>query len=88
VLTLTVTGLAADSGLAGGAAPRSGRRMLSILTMCGGALVGTRLLRPLGMWVPLVAAACVVSGLARYLSLSERSTKLVDSVQIPLGVRN
>ena len=31
VLTLTVTGLAADSGLAGGAAPRSGRRMLSIL---------------------------------------------------------
>lgn len=74
VLTLTVTGLAADSGLAGGAAPRAGRRMLSILTMCGGALVGTRLLRPLGMWVPLVVAACVVAGLATYLYLSDRST--------------
>jgi uncharacterized membrane protein YoaK (UPF0700 family) len=85
VLTLTVTGLAADSGLAGGAAPRSGRRMLSILTMCGGALVGTMLLRPLGMWVPLVAAACVVAGLAWYLYLSERSTNRVNSVQIPLS---
>jgi len=85
VLTLTVTGLAADSGLAGGAAPRSGRRMLSILTMCGGALVGTMLWRPLGMWVPLVAAACVVAGLAWYLYLRERSTTCVDSVQIPLS---
>jgi uncharacterized membrane protein YoaK (UPF0700 family) len=73
VLTLTVTGLAADSGLAGGAAPRSGRRMLSILTMCGGALVGTTLLRRLGMWVPLIVAALVVAGLALYLYLSERS---------------
>jgi len=87
VLTLTVTGLAADSGLAGGAAPRSRRRMLSILTMCGGALVGTMLLRPLGMWVPLVVAACVVAGVAWYLYLSERSTKRVDSVQIPLSRR-
>jgi len=75
VLTLTVTGLAADSGLAGGEAPRSGRRMLSILAMCSGALVGTMLLRPLGMWVPLVVAAGVVAGLASHLYLSERSTK-------------
>jgi uncharacterized membrane protein YoaK (UPF0700 family) len=75
VLTLTITGLAADSRLAGGAAPRSGRRMLSILTMCGGALVGTVLLRPLGMWLPLVLAALVVAGLAAYLYLSERSTR-------------
>jgi len=74
VLTLTVTGLAADSVLAGGAALRSGRRMLSILTMCGGALVGAMLLRPLGMWVPLVVAACVVAGLAWHLYLSEQSS--------------
>jgi uncharacterized membrane protein YoaK (UPF0700 family) len=87
VLTLTVTGLAADSGLAGGTAPRSGRRMLSILMMCGGALVGTMLLRALGMWVPLVAAACVVAGLAWYLYLSERSTKRVYSVQMPSETR-
>jgi uncharacterized membrane protein YoaK (UPF0700 family) len=85
VLTLTVTGLAADSGLAGGAAPHSGRRMLSILTICGGALVGTMLFRPLGMSVPLVGAACVVAGLSWYLCLSERSTKLMDSLQTPLS---
>jgi uncharacterized membrane protein YoaK (UPF0700 family) len=82
VLTLTVTGLAADSGLAGGAAPRSGRRMLSIRRMCGGVLVGTKLLQPLGMWVPLVVAAFVVAGLAWYLYLSERSTNRVDSVRL------
>jgi uncharacterized membrane protein YoaK (UPF0700 family) len=85
VLTLTVTGLAADSVLAGGVAPRSGRRMLSILAMGSGALVGTMLVRPLGMWVPLVVAALVVAGLAWYLYLSEPSTKRVNGVQIPLG---
>jgi uncharacterized membrane protein YoaK (UPF0700 family) len=83
VLTLTVTGLAADSGLAGGRAPRSGRRMVSILTMCGGALVGTMLWRRLGMWVALVVAALVVAGLALYLYLSERSTKREDCAQVP-----
>jgi hypothetical protein len=40
-------------------------------------------LRPLGMWVPLVAAACVVAGLAGYLYLTELATKRVGSVQIP-----
>ena len=83
VLTLTVTGLASDSVLGGGAAPRSGRRMLSVLTMCGGALVGTMLLRPLGMWVPLVIAACVVAGLAWHLYLSEQSSKREDCAQLP-----
>jgi uncharacterized membrane protein YoaK (UPF0700 family) len=82
VLTLTVTGLAADSVLAGGVAPRSGRRMLSILAMGSGALVGTMLLRLFGMWVALIVAAFVVAGLALYLYLSERSTKRVDCVQM------
>ncbi|MFD5542898.1 DUF1275 family protein [Streptomyces sp. NPDC127079] len=44
VLTLTLTGLAADSGPAGGAAPRSGRRILSVLAMLLGAFAGTELL--------------------------------------------
>ena len=83
VLTLTVTGLAADSLLAGGAAPRSNRRMLSILAMGSGALVGAMLVRPLGMWVPLAVAALVVAGLASYLYLSERSTQREDCAQMP-----
>ncbi|WP_217552211.1 YoaK family protein [Streptomyces sp. GbtcB6] len=44
VLTLTLTGLAADSGPAGGAAPRPGRRILSVLAMLLGAFAGTELL--------------------------------------------
>ena len=45
VLTLTLTGLAADSSPAGGATPRPGRRILSVLAMFLGALVGALLLR-------------------------------------------
>ncbi|MCX4437883.1 YoaK family protein [Streptomyces mirabilis] len=43
VLTLTLTGLAADSTPAGGEAPRPGRRILSVLAMFLGALVGAQL---------------------------------------------
>ncbi|WTO34311.1 DUF1275 domain-containing protein [Streptomyces achromogenes] len=45
VLTLTLTGLAADSSPAGGSAPRPGRRILSVLAMFLGALAGALLLR-------------------------------------------
>jgi uncharacterized membrane protein YoaK (UPF0700 family) len=85
VLTLTVTALAADSLLAGGQAPRSGRRMLSILAMGSGALVGTMLVRPLGMGIPLFVAALGGAGLASYLYLSERSTESVRGAQVSLG---
>ncbi|MEU5609017.1 YoaK family protein [Streptomyces sparsogenes] len=43
VLTLTLTGLAADSGPAGGRAPRPGRRVLAVLVMFLGALIGAQL---------------------------------------------
>ncbi|MEU3528949.1 YoaK family protein [Streptomyces sp. NPDC038707] len=42
VLTLTLTGLAADSTPAGGAAPRPGRRVLSVLAMFLGAFAGAQ----------------------------------------------
>jgi uncharacterized membrane protein YoaK (UPF0700 family) len=45
VLTLTLTGLAADSHLAGGPGARPHRRLGSILAMLTGAAVGTILLR-------------------------------------------
>ena len=73
VLTLTVTGLAADSRLAGGAGSRGGRRILSILTMCGGALTGAMLLRRFGISITLIGTTLVVAGLASYLFSSERS---------------
>ena len=40
VLTLTLTGLAADSWLAGGHSPRAGRRVAAVGLMFAGALVG------------------------------------------------
>ncbi|MFE3876322.1 YoaK family protein [Kitasatospora sp. NPDC059146] len=43
VLTLTLTGLAADSAPAGGTAPRPGRRILSALAMLLGGLAGAAL---------------------------------------------
>jgi uncharacterized membrane protein YoaK (UPF0700 family) len=49
VLTLTLTGLAADSRAAGGTAPRPGRRVLSVVAMFLGALIGGLLLLHVGL---------------------------------------
>ncbi|MFH8775773.1 YoaK family protein [Streptomyces sp. NPDC017958] len=67
VLTLTLTGLAADSTPAGGAAPRPGRRVLSVLAMLLGAFVGAELLLhghlvlTLGLALLLLALTTVVT---------------------------
>jgi uncharacterized membrane protein YoaK (UPF0700 family) len=45
VLTLTITGLAADSSLAGGSNPRWQRRLAAILAMIAGAAAGALMLR-------------------------------------------
>jgi uncharacterized membrane protein YoaK (UPF0700 family) len=60
VLTMTLTGLAADSSLAGGSNPRSMRRLGGVLAMLIGAAAGAAMIlhlaRPL-LWPLLVAAA-------------------------------
>jgi uncharacterized membrane protein YoaK (UPF0700 family) len=61
VLTLTLTGLAADSSLAGGNNPRSLRRIFSVVAMFGGAAIGAILLRH-GLALPLVIAGVGVLG--------------------------
>src|SRR5258705_3059658 len=55
VLTLTITGLAADSRFAGGTSPRLRPRLLAVLLMFLGAAIGTLLLRRSLVW-PLVTA--------------------------------
>src|SRR5207249_12110546 len=55
VLTLTLTGLAADSSFAGGDNPRSLRRIFSVVAMFGGAAIGAILLL-YGLALPLVVA--------------------------------
>ncbi|GAB2908414.1 DUF1275 family protein [Streptomyces heilongjiangensis] len=67
VLTLTLTGLAADSTPGGGPAPRPGRRILSVLAMFLGALAGALLLRhagltaTLGLILLLLAPTCAAA---------------------------
>jgi uncharacterized membrane protein YoaK (UPF0700 family) len=60
VLTLTLTGLAADSRLAGGRSPRAGRRLAAVGLMAAGALAGALLLR-VDVALPVLAAALVIA---------------------------
>jgi uncharacterized membrane protein YoaK (UPF0700 family) len=60
VLTLTLTGLAADSWLAGGHSPRAGRRLAAVGLMATGALAGALLLR-VDVALPVLAAAVVIA---------------------------
>jgi uncharacterized membrane protein YoaK (UPF0700 family) len=56
VLTLTLTGLAAESRLAGGTGKGTVRRVAAVVTMLAGAICGALLLRS-GRTLPLAAAA-------------------------------
>jgi uncharacterized membrane protein YoaK (UPF0700 family) len=62
VLTLTLTGLAADSSVAGGTNPHPVRRLGSVLAMFAGALVGALLVLHVGLAWPLTVAALLAAG--------------------------
>ena len=63
VLTLTLTGLAADNRLAGGRGAQPHRRLGSVAAMLGGAVVGALLL-PVSFAGVLGVAAAVLAGVA------------------------
>jgi uncharacterized membrane protein YoaK (UPF0700 family) len=44
VLTMTITGIAADTHVAGGTGSKAGRRLISIAAMLGGAVAGGALI--------------------------------------------
>jgi uncharacterized membrane protein YoaK (UPF0700 family) len=65
VLTLTITGIAADSALAGGTGSKAGRRLVSIAAMLAGAAIGAVLIRHTQAFIPLaIALATVITGAA------------------------
>ena len=68
VLTLTLTGLAADSALAGGKSPNPWRRIVSTVTMFLGAAIGAFLIFHFGVSAVLAFALAllVVTGIAAY----------------------
>jgi uncharacterized membrane protein YoaK (UPF0700 family) len=70
VLTMTLTGLAADSALAGGSSPHAARRVTSVLAMLAGAAVGAWLYLHHGAGPPLAVAAgaAAVTAIAGYAS--------------------
>jgi uncharacterized membrane protein YoaK (UPF0700 family) len=68
VLTLTLTGIAADSTLAGGSNPRPGRRLAATVTMLSGAAVGAFVVLSIGV-VAVLATTLVLlvfNGIASY----------------------
>ena len=65
VLTLTITGIAADSSLGGGKGSRAGRRLVPVVTMAVGALVGAALVLHAQPYDSLaIALAVTVAGAA------------------------
>jgi uncharacterized membrane protein YoaK (UPF0700 family) len=64
VLTLTLTGLAADSRLAGGSGGHPARRLISVSAMLTGALVGALLVIHVDLVLPLALAAVLMASTA------------------------
>lgn len=64
VLTLTITGTAADSALAGGRGSLSGRRLIAVASMLLGALIGAALAIHVRIVLPLVIALVVIVAVA------------------------
>jgi uncharacterized membrane protein YoaK (UPF0700 family) len=60
VLTLTITGIAADSTIAGGAGSTTGRRVVSVTAMLVGALIGAVFVLHVAIVLPLAVALVVL----------------------------
>jgi uncharacterized membrane protein YoaK (UPF0700 family) len=73
VLTLTVTGIGADSALGGGKGSKSGRRLISVAAMFIGALVGAVLIIHVHVAIPLIVALAIVVTVAGASHWSGRS---------------
>ncbi|MDJ0343386.1 YoaK family protein [Streptomyces sp. H10-C2] len=75
VLTMTVTGIAADGRLAGGTASKIGTRGLSVAAMFLGALAGAILIRHTAVSLPLLIAGLTLAGTAAVMSGHAHSTR-------------
>ncbi|WP_393083780.1 YoaK family protein [Streptomyces sp. LN704] len=64
VLTMTLTGLAADTAVGGGTGSHSPRRVASVVAMAVGALLGAWLVLHHGLGIPLLIAAVAAGVLA------------------------
>jgi uncharacterized membrane protein YoaK (UPF0700 family) len=72
VLTLTITGIAADSALAGATGARAARRLISVGAMLLGALAGALLVLHVHIVYPLVIALLILTGVALAVTMRTR----------------
>jgi len=81
VLTMTITGITADSPIAGKSGARAGRRGLTVIAMFAGAVVGALLIVHAQIVYPLALALVVtagVSGTTRVLGASDPAWSHLD----------
>jgi uncharacterized membrane protein YoaK (UPF0700 family) len=71
VLTMTLTGLAAESRVGGGSGTRSAHRAGAVLSMLAGALLGAWLVIHHGLGIPLLVAALTTAALAATTTAQE-----------------
>jgi uncharacterized membrane protein YoaK (UPF0700 family) len=64
VLTQTITGIAADSALAGGHGSSTGRRLVAVAAMLAGALLGAVLVLHVHIAIPLAIALVILAAVA------------------------
>jgi uncharacterized membrane protein YoaK (UPF0700 family) len=87
VLTMTLTGLAADSRWAGGTGQGSARRICAVVAMLLGALTGALLLQ-VSLTVPLLtAAALTIITMLLYLPAARAEAAAVAAGDISIQVR-
>ncbi len=73
VLTLTITAVAADSVLGGGAGSKAGRRLVAVSTMLAGAVVGAALIVHHEIAYPLLITVLLAVGVAGTAGMLARS---------------
>jgi len=73
VLTMTLTGIGADSAVGGGKGSKSGRRLISVVAMFIGALAGAALILHVRVALPLIIALAIVVVVAVVSHWSGRS---------------
>jgi uncharacterized membrane protein YoaK (UPF0700 family) len=83
VLTLTLTGLAADSALAGGAGAKPYRRLVSVAAMLAGAAAGAGILQWSPTAVIAIAAALVAAVAAAFMTAIPGTARAARSTAPP-----
>ena len=76
VLTLTITGIAADSPLAGAAGAHAARRLISVAAMFLGALAGALLVLHVHIVYPLVIALIILAAAAVTAVAQARNSRI------------